>query len=102
MMRKQIKMASVEQILGETDVEKKPQFEVGTKFYLNGKSWIVIEARKEAGAEHRRLLSNFGDEQIVELHTLLKDRETPDFTFADLTENEKLFLKSMSQSNKKR
>lgn len=96
--RIEIKTASIEQIMGDAPPTPKPQFKVGTKFILNDKTWIVQRAWQDTGTQMRHVQSNYGDEEVMELHVLQKDAETPGFTFADMTETERLMLKAKRKS----
>lgn len=85
---------SVEQIVGEAPMPRKAEFNVGDRFLFHEKVWTVQRAWQESGSQHRHIMSNHGDEEVLQLFTLQGDAETPGFAWVDepLTKMEQLLL----------
>lgn len=88
--------ASLDQTLGKSPKPEKHPFDIGTKFQLNDQVWIVKKAWVDNGSQFRLIQSQTsGDENYLQLHTLQKDADSPDFVFLEPTPTDLAMLKAM-------
>ena len=93
--------SSTDEILGIKPKKKKPMFEEGTKFRFQNKVWIVYRAWRDTATDFREIESNFGDRQVMELHTLQKDALDDSFEYEEMTDKEKMVFDAVVKSEKR-
>ena len=86
-------IVDVSHIFGDAKPPK-PNFDRGTKYIMNERSFIVTKAWTDSGTEWRHCVGNDGKEEVMELKTLHRDMDSPTFALSKLTANEELMMKA--------
>lgn len=86
MMKKRVVSSSKTKpvVISESTPETKMgdvKFEVGCRFFVGAKTWMVTESRYEDNTEMRRVQSSTGDDEIRTLKSLVGDSSATGFRF---------------------
>lgn len=111
MLEKTIKASNIENLVKTSEVQPEVQQEVqpeaapakpvkdlnfpaGTKFSFNDRTYRITKEIREPGTNWRHMLCiTDGSEEVLELHTLVKDSQSPTFFFMETTEAERILAK---------